>query len=175
MKTLTPVQFDTIMLLARLVVGPTIFWHGYNKLFRGGKIPGTAGWFDSMGMKPNGKIHAYVAALTEMGTGVLMLLGLLTPLAAAGIVGLMVVAGWTTHRTAFLITKGGFEYVLVLGTLAAMIGALGPGRWSLDHAFHLCKYLQPDWRGLAISLGLGLGAGILTLALCYRPPAPTQD
>ena len=112
MKTLTPVQFDTIMLLARLVVGPTIFWHGYNKMFRGGKIPGTAGWFDSMGMKPNGKIHAYVAALTEMGTGVLMLLGLLTPLAAAGIVGLMVVAGWTTHRTAFLITKGGFEYVL---------------------------------------------------------------
>jgi putative oxidoreductase len=175
MKTLTPVQFDTIMLLARLVVGPTIFWHGYNKMFRGGKIPGTAGWFDSMGMKPNGKIHAYVAALTEMGTGVLMLLGLLTPLAAAGIVGLMVVAGWTTHRTAFLITKGGFEYVLVLGALAAMIGALGPGRWSLDHAFHLCKYLQPDWRGLAISLGLGLGAGILTLALCYRPPAPTQD
>ena len=175
MKTLTPVQFDTIMLLARLVVGPTIFWHGYNKMFRGGKIPGTAGWFDSMGMKPNGKIHAYVAALTEMGTGVLMLLGLLTPLAAAGIVGLKVVAGWTTHRTAFLITKGGFEYVLVLGTLAAMIGALGPGRWSLDHAFHLCKYLQPDWRGLAISLGLGLGAGILTLALCYRPPAPTQD
>ena len=175
MKTLTPVQFDTIMLLARLVVGPTIFWHGYNKMFRGGKIPGTAGWFDSMGMKPNGKIHAYVAALTEMGTGVLMLLGLLTPLAAAGIVGLMVVAGWTTHRTAFLITKGGFEYVLVLGTLAAMIGALGPGRWSLDHAFHLCKYLQPDWCGLAISLGLGLGAGILTLALCYRPPAPTQD
>jgi len=175
MKTLTPVQFDTIMLLARLVVGPTIFWHGYNKMFRGGKIAGTAGWFDSMGMKPNGKIHAYVAALTEMGTGVLMLLGLLTPLAAAGVVGLMVVAGWTTHRTAFLITKGGFEYVLVLGTLAAMIGALGPGKWSLDHALHLCKYLQPDWRGLAISLGLGLGAGILTLALCYRPPAPTES
>lgn len=175
MKTLTPVQFDTIMLLARLVVGPTIFWHGYNKMFRGGKIPGTAGWFDSMGMKPNGKIHAYVAALTEMGTGVLLLLGLLTPLAAAGVVGLMVVAGWTTHRTAFLITKGGFEYVLVLGTLAAIIGALGPGKWSLDHAFNLCKYLQPDWRGLAISLGLGLGAGILTLALCYRPPAPTES
>lgn len=175
MRTLTPVQFDTIMLLARLVVGPTIFWHGYNKMFRGGKIPGTAGWFDSMGMKPNGKIHAYVAALTEMGTGVLMLLGLLTPLAAAGIVGLMVVAGWTTHRTAFLITKGGCEYVLVLGTLAAMVGALGPGRWSLDHALHLCKYLQPDWRGLAISLGLGLGAGILTLAVCYRPPAPAAE
>lgn len=175
MKTLTPVQFDTIMLLARLVVGPTIFWHGYNKMFRGGKIAGTAGWFDSMGMKPNGKLHAYVAALTEMGTGVLMLLGLLTPLAAAGIVGLMVVAGWTTHRTAFLITKGGCEYVLVLGTLAAVIGALGPGKWSLDHALNLSKHLQPDWRGLAISLGLGLGAGILTLALCYRPPAPTES
>ena len=175
MKTLTPDQFNTIMLLARLVVGPTIFWHGYNKMFRGGKIPGTAGWFDSMGMKPNGTIHAYVASLTEMGTGVLMLLGLLTPFAAAGIVGLMVVAGWTTHRGAFLITKNGIEYVLILGTLSAVIGALGPGKWSLDRALHLSKYLQPDWRGLAISLGLGLGAGILTLALCYRPPAPTDS
>ena len=72
---MTPTQFDTIMLILRVIAGPTIFLHGYNKMFRGGKIPGTAGWFDSMGMKPNGKVHAYVASCNEMGCGLLILVG----------------------------------------------------------------------------------------------------
>ena len=70
-------EFNVIMLVLRVIAGPTIFLHGYNKMFRGGKIPGTAGWFDSIGMKPNGTIHAYMAAITEMGCGALILLGLL--------------------------------------------------------------------------------------------------
>ena len=175
MSAVSGSEFDTIMLLARIVVGPTIFVHGYNKMFRGGKIKGTAGWFDSMGMKPNGTIHAWIAALTEMGTGVLILFGLLTPLAAAGVVGLMVVAGWTVHRGNFLITKNGVEYTLLLGAFAAMIGALGPGDWSLDHVVGLHGVLTESWRGLAISLGLGLVAGIGTIVLCYRPPKPADS
>jgi len=168
---LTATQFDTILLILRIVAGPTIFWHGYNKMFKGGRIPGTAGWFDSMGMKPNGTVHAYAAALTEMGTGVLLLVGLFTPFAAAGVIGLMVVAGWTVHRHAFLITKEGIEYVLVLGALCFAIGALGPGQWSLDSAFGLSDTLNDGWTGAAISAVLGLGAGIFTLAAFYRPPA----
>ncbi len=168
---LTATQFDTIVLILRIVAGPTIFWHGYNKMFKGGRIPGTAGWFDSMGMKPNGTVHAYAAALTEMGTGVLLLIGLLTPFAAAGVIGLMVVAGWTVHRKAFLITKEGVEYTLILGTLCFAIGALGPGQWSLDDAFGLSDTLNDGWTGAAISAGLGLAAGIFTLAAFYRPPA----
>jgi putative oxidoreductase len=175
MSAVSGSEFDTIMLLARIVVGPTIFVHGYNKMFRGGKIKGTAGWFDSMGMKPNGTIHAWIAALTEMGTGVLILFGLLTPLAAAGVVGLMVVAGWTVHRGNFLITKNGVEYTLLLGAFAAMIGALGPGDWSLDHVVGLHDVFTESWRGLAISLGLGLVAGIGTIVLCYRPPKPADS
>jgi len=171
MNTLSPTQFDTIMLILRVVAGPTIFWHGYNKMFKGGRIPGTAGWFDSMGMKPNGKVHAYAAALTEMGTGVLLLLGLLTPFAAAGVIGVMVVAGWTVHRHAFLITKEGVEYVLVLGTLCFAIAAFGPGAWSLDHAFDLSSTINEGIRGALIAAGLGLGVGVLTLLACYRPPA----
>ena len=47
-------------------------------------------------MRPAG-VHAYVATLTEIGSGVLLLLGLLTPLAAAGVLGTMLVALVTAH------------------------------------------------------------------------------
>lgn len=171
MDTLDGTQFDTIMLILRVVAGPTIFWHGYNKMFRGGRIPGTAGWFDSMGMKPNGKVHAYAAALTEMGTGVLLLVGLLTPFAAAGVIGVMTVAGWTVHRHAFLITKDGIEYVLILATLCFAIAAFGPGTWSLDHALGLSETINDGITGAVVAAGLGLGAGALTLLAFYRPPA----
>jgi putative oxidoreductase len=168
---LTATQFDTIMLILRVIAGPTIFLHGYNKMFRGGKIPGTAGWFDSMGMKPNGKVHAYVASVNEMGCGLLILVGLLTPFAAAGVIGTMVVAGWTVHRHAFFIVKEGWEIVMVMGVLFWAIGALGPGQWSLDDVLGLSDTINDGLVGAAIAAGLGIGAGVLTLVACYRPPA----
>ena len=45
------------ILLLRVVLGLTMAAHGYNKFFGGGRIPGTAAWFDSIGMKP-GMLHA---------------------------------------------------------------------------------------------------------------------
>ena len=164
-------QFDLIMLILRLIAGPTIFAHGYNKMFRGGRIPGTAGWFDSMGMKPNGKVHAILAACTEMGCGLLILVGFLTPFAAAGVIGTMVVAGWTVHRHAFFIVKEGWEIVMVMGVLFWAIGALGAGGWSIDGALGLTETFNDSLLGAAIAAGLGIGAGVLTLAACYRPPS----
>ena len=84
------------LLIIRVVVGVTLATHGLNKIFGGGKIAGTAGWFASMGMKMP-KANAWIAALTEIGSGALLALGLLTPLAAAGMVAIMVVALITTH------------------------------------------------------------------------------
>ena len=168
---LTATQFDTIMLILRLIAGPTIFAHGYNKMFRGGKIPGTARWFDSMGMKPNGTVHAYVASVNEMGCGLLILVGLLTPFAAAGVIGTMVVAAWTVHRKAFFIVKEGWEIVMVMGVLFWTIGAFGPGRWSLDHALGLSDTINDGLVGAAIAAGLGIAAGVGTVVFCYRPPA----
>ncbi len=168
-------QFDLVLLILRLVAGPTIFWHGYNKIFRGGKIPGTARWFDSMGMKPNGVIHAWAAAGTETGAGILLTLGLLTPLAAAGVISVMIVAAYTVHRHAFLITKEGVEYVMVLATLCFAIGSFGAGRYSLDHLIGLTDapglFLDRQWLGFGIALGLGVAAGVGLLLACYRPPA----
>ena len=60
--------YRAAVLLPRVVVGITFAAHGYNKFFGGGKIAGTARWFDSMGMKPNGTVHAYLAASTEIGS-----------------------------------------------------------------------------------------------------------
>jgi putative oxidoreductase len=57
--------------------------HGYNHAFGGGRIAGTTRWFTSIGMRP-AWVHAWVATLTELGCGALLLVGLLTPLAAGG-------------------------------------------------------------------------------------------
>ena len=105
--------------------------HGHGKFFKGGKIAGTAGWFDSMGMRP-GKVHAVLAASTEVGAGLALACGLLTPLAAAGFVSLMIVAGYTVHRSnGFFIVKQGWEYNMVLAVIPVGIALIGPGRWSL--------------------------------------------
>ena len=73
------------LLVLRVLAGVSMAAHGYQKFFKGGKIDGTAGWFDSMGMRP-GRFHAILAASTELGAGLLFALGLLTPLAALAIV-----------------------------------------------------------------------------------------
>ncbi len=166
-------EFDVILLVLRVVAGVTLFLHGYNKVFRGGKIEGTAGWFESLGMKP-GRLNAWMAATTELGSGILLTLGLLTPLAAAGLIGICVVAARTDHRGAFFMFKNGWEYVMVYGFLAWGIGALGPGRWSLDHAFGILDDLTKDWRGAIIAGVLGVVAGAGTL-LAFHKPTPSSD
>ena len=82
---------DVGLLILRVVLGLTMAAHGYNKFFGGGRIPETAGWFESIGMKP-GLFHARVAATTEMAAGLGLAVGLLTPIPAAGFVSLMLVA-----------------------------------------------------------------------------------
>lgn len=172
--TLPASYFDdlsVLLVLLRGIVGATLAAHGLNKFFGGGKIPGTAGWFDSMGMKPNGKVHAIVAASTEVGCGVLMVLGLLVPFAAAGYVALMIVAGWTVHRpVGYWSAKNGWEYNSILATVAVLLASVGPGRHSLDWALGVDLSFQP-YTAFAISVVLGAVGGIGLLVCCYRPPA----
>jgi hypothetical protein len=60
------------LLLLRFAVGVVFIAHGYNHIFGGGKIEGTGRWFNSLGMRP-GILHAWVASLTELGAGALLL------------------------------------------------------------------------------------------------------
>lgn len=165
--------YDFALLILRVVLGLTMAAHGYNKFFGGGRLPGTAGWFDSIGMKP-GMFHARVAAGTEMAAGIGLALGLLTPVPAAGFVALMLVAAWTVHRkNGFFIVKEGWEYNLVLAVTAVAIAGTGAGKLSLDYLLFsgtaVWDVVQ-GWWGLLIAVVLGLGGGIGQLAIFYRPP-----
>lgn len=170
MESLKSGEFEAIMLVFRVLVGLTFASHGWAKMFSGGKIAGTAGWFDSIGMRP-GRMHALAASITEMGTGVLLALGLLTPFAAAGMVGVMVVAAWTVHRGNFFIVKGGWEYTFIVSLMAVAIAGLGPGRISLDAALKISDDLN-GYTGLLIALVVGVVAGAAQVAVFFRPPAP---
>ena len=165
--------FDVALMFLRAALGMMIFVHGYNKAFRGGRIAGTGRWFQSMGMRP-GKVHAALAASTEMGVGALLVVGLVTPVAAAGLIGLMVVAFWTVHRDkGFMITGEGWEYVALIAVMGLVCAMLGPGRISLDAALDIADNLD-GWTGMWIALLLGLGAGSAQLLIFFRPPQPAD-
>ncbi len=169
MADLTATEFSFVLLAFRVIFGLVFAAHGWAK--RKGGIDGTAAWFDSMGMKP-GRVHAQLASLTEMGTGIMLALGVLTSFAAAGVVGVMLVAGYTSHRKAgFFIVKSGWEYTFMVALMAAVIAGLGPGDWSIDAGIGLDESLN-GFVGLAIALVLGVAGGIGQLAAFYRPPAP---
>ena len=162
--------YDVGLLILRLVLGLTLAAHGFNKFFGGGRIPGTARWFESIGMKP-GKFHAAVAATTEVSAGLGLAAGLLTPIPAAGFVSLMLVAAWTVHRpNGFFIVKEGWEYNLVLAVSAVVVATLGPGQLSLDYLIFGQNLWLRGWPGLLISVGLGLAGAIGQLLIFYRPP-----
>ena len=50
---------DVALLMIRLIVGLTLVLHGWNHAFGGGKIPGTARWFESLGLRPGRLFYSY--------------------------------------------------------------------------------------------------------------------
>lgn len=157
------------LLVVRIALGIVFLAHGWNHIFGGGRIAGTARWFESLGMRP-GRLHAWSASLTELGAGGLLLLGLATPFACAGVIGTMSVAWFTNHRKNgfFIFRPGeGYEYVLTLTLVAFGLSGLGSGPWSLDHA--LRWFEPPGWWGLGIAAVAGVGGAAALLAACWRP------
>lgn len=126
---------DFGLLLLRLAVGLTLAAHGAQKLFGwfgGGGVDATGQFFEVLGFHP-GRRHALAAGFVEMGSGLLLTLGLLTPVAAAGVLSVMLVAAVSVHaRNGFFMTAGGLEYNLVLGAAALALAFTGPGALSLD-------------------------------------------
>jgi putative oxidoreductase len=171
---------NVVLLILRVFLGAMIFAHGYNKIFRGGKLKGTAGWFESIGMKP-GMANAVMAAATEVGCGVLLIVGLLNPLAAGALVALMCVAIVTVHRFNgfFVFNKGqGVEYCAAVIVAALTSGAFGAGRYSLDHLLRhqsLEKWLARPTHALVITALAGFGGAGLQLVALYRPNATKKQ
>ena len=160
---------DLALLVVRVVFGLFLAYHGYNKVFGGGGLAGTARWFGSIGMRwPT--LQARLAAGTEIGAGLLFAAGLLTPFAAAGMIGVMVVASRRPPRQRFFVFKDGWEYTRrrspsrpgrsprsARATSASTTPSASTGR--------------PGTAGSAPSspASSALGGAAAQLAICYRP------
>jgi putative oxidoreductase len=165
---------DAGLVVLRVIFGLFMAYHGYNKFFGKGGLAGTARWFASIGMKwPIWQ--ARMAATTEVGAGVLLAAGLLTPLAAAGLIGVMVVAISTSHlKVGFFVflPNQGWEYCASIIAAALGVALIGPGRASIDHAIGWNWTAAHGWIGVIIAAAAGFGGGALQLATSYRPPKP---
>ena len=164
------------LLLARVWVAIMIFAHGWRhvKAIRSG--PGMANWFESLGLKP-GPFHAQMVTLTEVAIPPALALGFLTPVMYGGVAALMIVAFLTNHlRNGFFLSsaKEGYEYVVTVAVLSISLGTLGPGKWSLDHAFDFAFPFDPG-KALLITAIVGIGGAAAFLAAFWRPPRRVES
>jgi putative oxidoreductase len=144
------------LLIIRLVVGGLLFAHGTQKLFGwygGYGLEGAAGFFDSLGFRP-GRRMAMVAGLSEAVGGALLVLGLLTPLGAAMILGTMIAAASVHAPQGLWSTNGGYELPLINAIVAAGLAFTGAGSASIDHL-----------AGIPWTSGAGPGCTAILLAL----------
>ncbi|SDH07971.1 putative oxidoreductase [Sinosporangium album] len=164
-------EIDSALLVLRLVIGGVVVVHGLNHAFGGGRLPGAARWFESLGLR-YGMAQAAASVIVELAAGAGLALGLLTPFAAAGVIGVMVVAGFAAHRRhGFFVFKDGYEYVLVLGLGALVIAIAGPGTASLDAVLGIA--VAGAWPAL-IAGGLGVAGAAVLLGATYRPRSVGQ-
>ncbi len=153
------------LLIIRVVIGLTMAGHGAQKVFGWWGGPGIKGWtggMTRMRIRPP-VAWAWVSALSELVGGLLLALGLLTPLACAAVAASMLVAMALVHwPKGFWNSKGGYEFNLSI--LSAVIGLAftGAGAISLDAAFGI-RYPEPvTLIVVAILVALGVGAALFT-------------
>ena len=152
---------DLGLLVLRVVLGALLIGHGSQKLFGafgGHGLAGTGAFFESLGFRP-GRLMATVAGASEFGAGVLLLLGLLTPLAGAAVIGTLIVAGSVHGAKGLWAQNGGYELPLVYAVLGGVLALAGPGAYSLDAALHLSWSLPVSLA--AIALGVVSGVGVV--------------
>src|SRR2546427_5949165 len=129
---------DIGLLLLRLTLGLTLAAHGTQKLFGwfgGPGLDATGQFFEMIGFIP-GRRHAVRAGLAETGGGLLLALGLLTPVGAALPFSVMLVAAVTVHfQQGFFAQNGGDEYKPLLGIAAVTLSVTRPGVLSLHPLF----------------------------------------
>ena len=147
----------------RVVFGGLIAAHGTQKLFGWFDGPGwraNADTFETIGYRP-GEFFGTLAGLAELTGGLLLVLGLVTPLAGAIVLGTMINAVNATWSGG-LLTGQGYEAPLLYGVVAAVLAFTGAGRFSLDRGR---SWERPGIRLAGAAAALGVGAAIGTLIL----------
>ena len=169
-------SIDWALLVLRIGLGGVFLAHGLKHL---GSREKTTNWFTSLGFK-NPEFQWLAMTATEIGAGALLVLGLLTGLASAAVIGTMVVAFITVHRpagffiTAFMkdgIDVEGYEYVVTLAAMAAAIAIAGPGQVSIDDSMGMATAMDAGIGALLIAGGVLFGLG--QVATFWRPDSAT--
>jgi putative oxidoreductase len=140
MKKLLATSDDFMLTVLRLVMGVVFFAHGAQKMlgwFGGYGFHGTMGFFTQQMGIPTAL--AFLAICAEFFGGLGLILGLLSRIAAFGIICNMLVAIATVHHVnGFFMNwtgqqKGeGFEYHLLAIAIGLAILVRGAGAWSID-------------------------------------------
>ncbi|MET7638682.1 DoxX family protein [Streptomyces sp. NPDC005438] len=154
---------DLGLLVLRIGLGLTMAAHGCQKLFGwfdGPGLDGTAQGFSAMGY-PAGKTMATIAGLAETFGGLALVLGLLTPLAGAAVLGTMLNALNVKWGGGFFQPRG-VEYELFLVAAAAAVTLTGPGRIAVDRALPVLRQQRPQHGLAALVLAL-VTAGLVLL------------
>jgi putative oxidoreductase len=168
------VTADLGILALRLTCGGLMAGHGAQKLFSafgGHGLEGTAGWIESLGLKP-GTFWAAMAGSAEFGSGMLTALGLLSPIGPITMYGPMVTAWSTVHagKPIWAMSGGAELPALYLGSATAL-ALIGPGRFSLDNMLDI-RIPAP----LAALVAAGVAGGIVAgLMMRSDQPEPQES
>ena len=159
------------LLILRVVIGLTLAAHGAQKLFGWWGGSGMAGWIQAvtkLRIRPAAP-WAWIAALSEFGGGLLLAVGLVSPLGSLAIAGAMLVAIATVHwPNGFWNGKRGYEFNLTLLASAIALALTGPGSYSLDQVLGL-HFPEP------ISLLLGFIAVIVGVVATLASRSPKVE
>jgi putative oxidoreductase len=160
------------LFIIHIAVGALVAAHGTQKLFGwfGGHGPAaTAANMESLGLRPGSQMAAG-AGVAELVGGLMFAAGFLTPVAAALVAAVMLVAARTAHAgKGPWITDGGWEYALVIAVVAIGLAFNGAGAWSLDAA--IGWDVSGSWWGLAAAAVALVGAAG-AVATGRRVPTP---
>ena len=131
----------TIALL-RVVLGVIFAYHGYLKLFVPGGFKGTAAFLASLGI-PLPLYSALIVSAVEFFGGAFLILGMVTRWSTSLLIINMLVALFTVHlKNGLLVSKGGYEFVLVLLAGLFVVLANGAGKLSLGSKYFKSGHLK---------------------------------
>jgi putative oxidoreductase len=156
---------DLGLLILRLAVGAILIAHGLQKAFGLWDGPGLNGWEDSLAAQgfQYADILTYITTGGQIAAGVLLVLGLFTPVAAAGALAYLVTGlladAMAAHEEARLASflYDGHEYKVFLVCAVAALILTGPGRYGFDAGR---GWARRPFVGSFVALLVGIGAGV---------------